>query len=60
MAEKPIKPSATSNADRQRVFVEKKKKAGLKMIRNLWAHPDDHPRIKKYVTTLNRKKGIHE
>lgn len=35
--------------ERQAEFIERQEKQGLKMIRNLWAHPDDHAAIKQYV-----------
>ncbi len=45
------KPKTT--AERQKAFRETQKKRGLKEIRNLWSHPDDHETIKQFVNQLN-------
>lgn len=43
---------AKSNAQRLTDFRNRNKAAGLKELRNLWAHPDDHESIKKFAESL--------
>lgn len=35
---------------------QRKRDAGLREIRSLWAHPDDHPAIRAYAARLAKKR----
>ena len=46
--------SPMTGAERIKRHREKMKAAGLKEVRNLWAYPDDHDKIRAYVEKLNK------
>lgn len=48
--------TAKTTNERQRAFKQRQAEAGLKEIRNLWAHPDDHEAIKAYAGKLTRRR----
>ena len=50
------KSTAMTAAERQAARTERMKAAGFKLLRNLWAKPDDEERIRAYVARLNRRK----
>jgi hypothetical protein len=45
--------------ERQKAFKQRHLDAGLKELRNLWAHPSDHKAIKEHALSLavKRKKS---
>lgn len=48
-----MNPKSTN--ERQQAFKQRQKEAGLKEIRNLWAPPEHHERIKAYAKKLQAK-----
>ncbi len=36
---------------------QRKRDAGLKEVRSLWAHPDDHAAIRTYAAKLAKKRA---
>jgi DhnA family fructose-bisphosphate aldolase class Ia len=48
--------TAQTPAERQRSYAERRTAQGLKLMRNLWAHPDDHQVVKALVEKLTRKR----
>ena len=44
-----------TNAQLQKDYRDRKRKAGLVEVRNVWARPEDHERIKQYAKRLNKK-----
>ena len=42
--------------ERQKAFRLSRLAAGLKEIRNLWAHPEDVPSIRDYAAQLHQKR----
>lgn len=49
--------TAQTTAQRVAKVAGAKRAAGLKQVRSLWAHPDDHPAIRAYAAKLARKRG---
>lgn len=49
--------TAQTTAERQRSYTERREAQGLKLMRNLWAHPDDHQAIKALAEKLQRKRA---
>jgi hypothetical protein len=47
---------AKTTAQRVEATKQRKREAGLKEVRSLWAHPDDHAQIRAYVARLNAKR----
>jgi len=45
--------TAKTAAERQQAFKQRQQEAGLKEIRNLWAKPEHHPKIKDYVKVID-------
>jgi hypothetical protein len=45
-----------TNAERQRDYTDNRKREGLKQVRNLWAHPEDHAAIKALAQRLRDKR----
>ena len=43
---------ALTNAEHQALLRTRRKAEGLKEIRNTWAHPEDHAKIKAYAAKL--------
>lgn len=50
--------TAKTTAERQDSLVKRREAAGLKLLRNLWAHPDDHGAIKNYTLSLTKARDI--
>lgn len=50
-----MSPAKTTN-ERQQAFKQRQADAGLKEVRNLWAHPDDHQAIKDHAAKLTKKR----
>jgi hypothetical protein len=48
---------AQTPAERQRTYTERREAQGLKLMRNLWAHPDDHQAVKALAEKLQRKRA---
>jgi hypothetical protein len=48
--------SAKTLNERQKAFRRRQQAAGQKEVRNLWAHPDDHPAIKALALSLAAKR----
>ena len=48
--------TAQTTAQRVAKVAEAKRAAGLKQVRSLWAHPDDHPAIREHAAKLARKR----
>ena len=48
----------TAQTPAQRVAATKQRKrdAGLREVRSLWAHPDDHPALRALAEKLQRKR----
>jgi hypothetical protein len=49
---------AKTPTERHAELVKRREESGLKLLRNLWAHPEDHPKIKTTVAAMNAKRGI--
>jgi hypothetical protein len=49
--------TAQTPAERQRTYTERREAQGLKLMRNLWAHPDDHHAVKALAEKLQRKRA---
>lgn len=47
--------TAKTNAERQADFAERQREAGLKLLRNFWARPENEARIREYAAKLDRK-----
>jgi len=45
--------TAKTPNERQQTFKKRQQEAGLKEIRNLWAKPEHHPKIKDYVKVID-------
>jgi hypothetical protein len=46
--------TAKTTAERMRDLVKRRTEAGLKMVRNLWCHPDDEAAIREKAAQLQR------
>jgi hypothetical protein len=48
----------TTKTPAQRVEASKQRKreAGLREVRSLWAHPEDHPKIRAYAAKLAKSR----
>lgn len=46
-----------TGAERIAEFRKRQIEAGLKLVHNLWAHPDDHEKIKALTRALAAKRG---
>ena len=53
MSKKPR--SKEANNKHQEEFVQRREGMGLKMIRNLWAPPENHEQIKNYAKSFWQK-----
>ncbi len=51
------KDARAANADRQARFAERMESAGYFAVRGLWAHVEDHHRIKQYAAKLSKARG---
>ena len=49
--------TAKTAAERQQALRLRRTEAGLKQIRNLWAHPDDEAAIREHAEKLARKRA---
>jgi hypothetical protein len=49
--------TAKTTAERQRELVARRRDAGLKELRNLWAHPEDEPAIRELAAKLLRRRA---
>lgn len=49
--------TAKSAAQRQEALRQRRLTQGLKLVRNLWAHEDDHAAIKALAAKLARKRA---
>lgn len=47
---------AKSPAERQAEFRASKRAAGLKLVSQLWCHPDDEPAIRTFAGELHEKR----
>jgi hypothetical protein len=48
--------TAKTTTERVDQLRARRREAGLKEVRNLWAHPDDHPAIKALALSLAAKR----
>ena len=48
--------TAMTNSERQAAFVERQKAKGLRLVRYVWAHPEDHAAIKAHAKRLTKKR----
>lgn len=53
-----MKQPPKTSIERQKALNKRREESGLKLLRNLWAHPEDHPKIKTTVAAMNAKRGI--
>ena len=51
---KPAQPARTAS-QRQADYIANKQRQGLKQIRNLWAKPEDHAKVREFVAKLNAR-----
>lgn len=47
-----------TNAEIQKAYRDRRRKAGLTEVRNIYARPQDHKRIKEYAARLNKQNRI--
>jgi hypothetical protein len=47
LTDKPVTPN-----DRAKAFAKRKAEAGLIEVRGIWAHPDNHAKIKEFARDL--------
>ena len=48
--------SAKTLTERVEATKQRKRDAGLKEVRSLWAHPDDHAAIREFSAKLQRRR----
>ncbi len=51
------KDARVANADRQARFAERMESASYFAVRGIWAHIEDHHRIKQYAARLAKARG---
>ena len=49
--------TARTPTERQKAHAERKRAAGLREVRSLWAHPDDHPALRAHAAGLAEKRA---